>query len=167
MRYYPIQKQWRKLKPIYGSIMAAAIWHPEMEAFAANRARSNGYPFKSEAWTPELRPWHYDSCDWRWDHGRPGPNPSFWDYTCHSACHWTCSLHLWVAKHVQPDLPWRIVTSDRHSTVWDGAETLWDGNFLALGVPADEAWELAAEQPDSEMLPVGALMLHDLCEEAA
>ena len=36
-----------------------------------------------------------------------------------------------------------IVTTRKHSTVWDGAETLFDINFLALGVDPDEAWELA------------------------
>ena len=35
------------------------------------------------------------------------------------------------------------MTSQKHSTVWDGAETLFDINFLALGVDADEAWRLA------------------------
>ena len=31
----------------------------------------------------------------------------------------------------------------KHSTVWDGDETLFDINFLAMGIPPDEAWRLA------------------------
>jgi hypothetical protein len=66
----------------------------------------------------------------------------------------------------QPDRPWRIVTSDRHSVVWDGAQTLWDGNFLALDIPAAEAWELAAGRPDTMRLPIGEPMLHEAPDEA-
>lgn len=160
LTYYPLQKRWRKVGPIYRSKAAAAIWHPEMEAYAAARAEDYGYQHKPTPWSEDLRPEHWDSCDWRWSHGRRGPQPAFWEYVCHSACHWTCSLHLWVAQRAEPDRPWRIVTSQKHSTVWDGDSTLWDGNFLALGVPANEAWGLAAEQDDSEELLPGALMLH-------
>jgi hypothetical protein len=161
MKYVPIQQQWRKLGPLYRSFNAAAIWFPEMEAFSFSRAEDRGYPYRPAKLTPDLLPSHYDSCDWRFCRDRPGPAPSFWDYACHGACHWTCSLHLWVAMQVQPDRPWRIVTTNKHSTVWDGEHTLWDGNFLALGIPADEAWELAASQPDTEFLPVGKPMLHE------
>jgi hypothetical protein len=45
------------------------------------------------------------------------------------------------------------VTAQKHSTVWDGAETLFDINFLALGVDPDEAWRLASK--DGRVLKVG------------
>jgi hypothetical protein len=38
------------------------------------------------------------------------------------------------------------VTSDKHSTVWDGDQTLFDFNFLALGVAPDECFRLADER---------------------
>ena len=36
--------------------------------------------------------------------------------------------------------------------MWDGAETLFDMNFLALGVDPDEAWALASR---GKIYPVG------------
>jgi hypothetical protein len=54
---------------------------------------------------------------------------------------------------VEPKREWRIVTSDAHSTTWDGAETLFDFNFLALGIEPDEAWALASKH--GTVMPVG------------
>jgi hypothetical protein len=42
-----------------------------------------------------------------------------------------------------PRRSWRIITSQDHSTVRDGAETLFDLNFNAMGIPADERFRLA------------------------
>jgi hypothetical protein len=130
-----------------------------MNNYGQQRAEEHGFEFHYDPKRHRL-PKDYDSCDWRWETGRPGRTPAYWDYVCHAACHWTCNLHLWVALEVEPETPWRIVTSQAHSTVWDGDQTLWDGNFLALGIPADEAWKLASEQSDSERLEPGVFMLH-------
>ncbi|MDG2112042.1 MAG: hypothetical protein P8N02_05450 [Actinomycetota bacterium] len=109
----------------------------------------------------DLRPSHFDSCDWRSNRGgRPGPAPAYFEYVCHSACHWLVNLNLFVAMQAEPDRPWRIVRSDEHSTVWDGDVTLWDTNFLALRIDVDEAWTLAAEQPESEVYPPGRYAPH-------
>jgi hypothetical protein len=48
-----------------------------------------------------------------------------------------------LAQLVEPNLPWRIVTSDAHSTVWNGKGMLFEFNFLALGLPPDECFEMA------------------------
>jgi len=159
--YYPIQKRWRRLGPIFRSPMVAAIWHPDLELYAQQRAEDYGYQHRPRPYTPELLPQDYDSCDWRWSCGRRGPSPAHWAWVTHSACHWLVGLNLFVAQRAEPGRAWRIVTSDKHSTVWDGEQTLFDNNFLSLGVPAAEAWELAADQPDSQELPVG-LPLHVL-----
>jgi hypothetical protein len=47
---------------------------------------------------------------------------------------------LRLAMLAEPIYPWRIVTSDRHSTVWNGDGLLFGHNFLALGVPPDECF---------------------------
>ena len=44
-----------------------------------------------------------------------------------------------------PDRPWRIITSDLHSTVWDGEKTLFDFNYQAMGVPPDDCFANAFE----------------------
>jgi hypothetical protein len=51
------------------------------------------------------------------------------------SCDWRCGR-----KGRQPEFHLRL-----HSTTWDGKDTLFDMNFLALGVAPDEAWQLASE----------------------
>ena len=166
MQYVAIQKHWRRLGPLYRSPAAVPIWYLEMEAYRAQRADQYGRTYRPASLAAELVPANYECCDWRVTRGRRGPEPAFWAYVCYAACHWVCNLHLWVAMQHQPDRPWRIVTSDRHSVVWDGAQTLWDGNFLALEVPAAEAWKLAAGRPDTMRLPIGEPRLHEAPDEA-
>ena len=62
-------------------------------------------------------------------------------------------FNLKLATLVEPQQRWRIVTSAEHSTVWDGAETLFEFNFLAFGKPADECFKLAFE--NGIVLPPG------------
>lgn len=55
---------------------------------------------------------------------------------------------LYVASTAYPDVPWRIVSSVKHSTVWNGdmkRPVLFDVNFLALGVSAKDALMLASK----------------------
>lgn len=156
--FYPLQKRWRKVGPIYRSRMAAAIWHPNMEAYAAHRAAEYGYDNRLTPWTPELTPSHYDSCSWRWDCERRGPQPGYWAFTCAAACHWLVDLHLWVAQRAEPSRSWHVVTSDLHSTVWDGEETIWDANFMAMGVSATDAIDMANGEPESRILPAGEML---------
>ena len=161
MNYFPIQQNWRRLGPIYRSEEATAIWYPELLAYQATRMEDLNVTYAYPEFTPSLRPSSFDSCDWRWNRRKPGPHPHFWDYVCHAACHWTANLNLFVAMEANPERPWRIVQSDLHSTIWDGDSTLWDAQFLALGVTPEEAWERAAEQSDSEIAEVGEYRLHD------
>lgn len=56
------------------------------------------------------------------------------------------NLALVLAMHVVPDRPWRIITSDKHSTVWDGEMTLFDFNFSAMEVPPDQCFQNAYEE---------------------
>lgn len=168
MKFYPIQKRWKKLGPVYRSPEAKAVWLPEMMDYQRQRMADLGVTYVYPQDTPDLRPEDWESCDWRYSRGRRGPQPAFWEYVTHGSCHWLANLSLFVAQQVEPDRQWRIVTSSAHTTVWDGEETLFDGNFLALGITPEETWNLAAEQGDSEVFPVGEFMLHDFnLEEAA
>lgn len=69
--------------------------------------------------------------------------PAYWHYVKHAACHYLVNFNLELAQCVLPTEPWRIVTSQQHSTVWNGADLLFDFNFQALGIPADEAFAMA------------------------
>jgi alanine-alpha-ketoisovalerate/valine-pyruvate aminotransferase len=52
-----------------------------------------------------------------------------------------------------------VVTSDDHSTVWDGETTLFDLNFLALGVSPAECYRKARRKgvvlKPGEHMPIG------------
>ncbi len=157
--YVDIQKHWRKLGPLFKSDEAKRIWKPCLVEFATQRGEDNGFPFVEHY--PHTLPTHYDSCDWRFSPDRPrrGPMPAFWDYACHSACHWVADLCLFVAKSAYPKQPWRILNSNaresNHSTVWNGDlknPVLFDVNFSAIGITPRQALKLA--WPGWE-LPVG------------
>ena len=53
------------------------------------------------------------------------------------------NANLKLAELSEPDREWRILTSQAHSTVWDGKLTLFDMNFSALRVSPEEAFERA------------------------
>jgi hypothetical protein len=85
--------------------------------------------------------------DGRQDHGKP----RVWKYVQHSACHWLVNFNLRLAQLAEPDRPWRIVSSGEHSAVWDGQETFFDFNFLALGIDPGKCFRLA----NGRHLPAG------------
>jgi hypothetical protein len=64
---------------------------------------------------------------------------------------------LRLAELVEPDGAWRIVTSDEHSTVWDGDRTLFDMQFSALDIDPEECFRLALHE--GIMLPIGEYMI--------
>jgi hypothetical protein len=63
------------------------------------------------------------------------------------------NFNLKLATLAEPEQSWRIVRSVKHSTVWDGAETLFEFSFLAFGVLAQECFDLAFQ--DGTVLPPG------------
>ena len=54
--FYPVQQRWWKVGPIYRSRMAAAIWHPDMEAFEQGRAEERGLPLPAHPLAPRPHP---------------------------------------------------------------------------------------------------------------
>jgi hypothetical protein len=147
MKYYDLKKKWRKVKPHLDDKELNEILVRDFNKYTYGRWHK---PF-----TAGHFPWEFESCDWQLGHrGRP---PAFWKYTKHAACHWLVNFNLRLAMLVERDRPWRIITSVKHSTVWDGAETLFDFNFLAMGVDPAECFKLAYDQelkPGEYLLPV-------------
>lgn len=139
--YVNIQGNWRKFGPLFKSKDARSIWVPNMTEYM--NQRTNGR-FEYDPKRYPL-PCCFDSCDWRYHDQPQGRPPKFWDYVCHSACHWLADLCLYVAMSSAPSFPWRIITSCKHTSVWNGSleyPMLFDANFLALKVNPEEAWEL-------------------------
>jgi len=166
IRFYDIQANWRRLRHLFYSKYNLYELYSEMEAFAKSRSEEHGYEYKPKEFTLDLRPVFYDSCDWRWMTNKRGRKPAFWDFACHSACHW---VNAWamacICSEMYTEGRWRIVKSDKHTTIWDGDKTLFDINFLALGISPEETWELAACQPESEVWTEGLSPDHEIPDE--
>jgi hypothetical protein len=173
MHYYDAQKHWtRRVMPVLGDPELQFVLARGLADYRAARAedcRARG--ITTEHWEKAVGlPCEFDSCDWRdcgnWGRGRHGPQPRFWAYVCHQACHYLVDFNLRLAVLVEPDRPWRILNSDGargggHSTVWDGGDLLFDLNFLAFGVPPGEAFKLATEENDKDDLCFVPLFPHE------
>lgn len=150
LRYVDITKHWRKIKLHILTANSEGIWRSNMKDYAIQRAEN--YKYKIRFRHKDYKtPSDFDSCDWRYC-GHVGRRPEYWQWVCHSACHFLVDLNLFVADQSFPKFKWRIVThdgrnpNDSHSTVWNGdcdSPLLFDMNFLALGVPAKDAWTTA------------------------
>lgn len=141
-RHFDIQKHWRKLGPIFKSKEAEKIWRPCMREFVENRLKE-GF---CTADRPHPTPASYENGDWRWYPPKRGRQPAYWDFVCSCSCHWIVDLCLYVATTAYPNVPWRILNSREHSTVWNGnlkSPVLFDVNFSAMGVSAKEGLKLA------------------------
>jgi len=132
-RYYDLKRNWRKIEPHLSNELLNDVMVTEFNKYTFGRW---GETFKHGEY-----PRDYESCDW-WL-GHKGPEPRFWRYVKHGACHWLVNFALGLAQLVEPKRQWRIITSDRHSTVWDGKQTLFEFNFLAFGISPDECFKLA------------------------
>lgn len=148
MRYYDLQKKWtKKIEPHLANKQLNDILVRDLNKRTSSQW---GKPFVNGQY-----PWDYGHWIEDWD-GHRGPYPRFWRYTQFGGCHWLVNFNLKLATLVEPQQRWRIVTSAEHCTVWDGAETLFEFNFLAYGIPADECFKLAFE--DGTELPPGKFM---------
>jgi hypothetical protein len=142
LKYYPFTKNWsREIEPHLDDPFLNHLLVEDFHKFTFGQWRK---PFG-----PGMHPRDFESCDW--DIGHRGREPRYWRYVKHSACHWVVNFCLRLATLAEPKHSWRIVTSQEHSTVWDGDQTLFDINFLALSVEAPEAFRLASKH----QLPCG------------
>jgi hypothetical protein len=136
MKYYDLKKNWRRVKPHLADKKLNDILVRDFNKFTFGR------------WGREFvhgdLPSEFESCDWDCDHR--GRRPAFWQYVKHSACHWLVNFSLRLAMLVKPERPWRIIKSQKHSTVWDGNDTLFDFNFQAFGIDPNECFTLAFER---------------------
>ena len=136
MKYYDLTKNWQRVRPHLGDKKLNDILVRDFNKFTFGR------------WNRRFAhgqfPREFESCDWDIDHR--GKQPAFWHYTKHAACHWLVNFTLRLATLVQPKKSWRIITSEKHSTVWDGDQTLFDFNFQAFGIDPNECFERAFDK---------------------
>lgn len=132
-QYYPFTQKWRKIKPFLQDARFTDILVRDFNKFTMGRW--------NKEFTVGMTPHEWESCDWWCDHR--GRMPAYWNYVKHAACHWLVNSNLVLAQLVEPKKSWQIISSQKHSTVWDGENILFDMNFSALGVDPQEAFDLA------------------------
>ena len=147
-RYYDLKKNWRKVKRHLRDPLLNYLLVEDFNKFT--RGQWN-VPFPED-----LYPADFEDCDWLPDRS---VDPKFrhcayMRYVKHGACHWLVNFTLRLAVLVEPNREWCIITSDQHSTVWDGHETLFEFNWQAFGVPADVCFRSAHD----EVLRPGEIM---------
>jgi hypothetical protein len=136
MKYYDLKKNWHRVRPHLTDKELNDILVIDFNKFTFGRW--------GRRFTYGDLPCEFESCDWDIDHR--GRRPGYWQYVKHAACHWLVNSNLRLAMLVQPKKPWRIITSEDHSTVWDGDDTLFDFNFQAFGVDPNECFDFAFER---------------------
>jgi hypothetical protein len=143
--YYDLKKNWRKVKRHVSDPALNDILVEDFNKFSVgvwNKPFRHGdYPaeFETCMWWPD----RYDDPKFRFC--------AYMSYVKHGACHWLVNFALGLAMLVEPTKKWRIITSDEHSTVWDGHDTLFEFNWQAFGVSANECFRSAYD----EELPLG------------
>jgi hypothetical protein len=137
IRYYDLKKNWtKKIEPHLNDKELNDILVEDVNIYTTS---SGGKPFGHGEY-PGKRDFN-----WRNFRVRRGPRPRYCQYVMYGACHWLVNFNLKLAMLVEPAKPWRIVTFDKHSTVWDGAHTLFEFNLLAFDVSPQECFDLAFE----------------------
>jgi hypothetical protein len=136
VKYYDLRKNWRKVKRHIG--------HPDVQRVLVRDFNRYTYGRWREKFKPGMVPTEFESCDWQLKHR--GRRPAFWQFTKHRACHWLCNFSLRLAQRVEPKKEWRIITSEEHSTVWDGEGLLFDFNFQAMGYSPKECFSRANQK---------------------
>jgi hypothetical protein len=137
MRYYDLSRNWTKK-------IVPQLYDKELNDILVRDFNKYTYGRWRKRFTHGQYPRDYETCFWEWDHR--GREPRYWRYVKHAACHWLVNFNLRLAMLTQAKRAWRIITSDRHSTVWDGERTLFDLNYTALGVPPQECFVFAYEE---------------------
>jgi hypothetical protein len=144
--YYDLARNWHKIEPHAESAGARAVLKRDFDKYLRP---------KGKVMEPGSYPRDYEDCNGFQFLGYRKRVAPWRRFVKFMACHWLVNFNLVVALLAVPDLPWRIVTSLEHSTVWDGAGLLFEFNHLALRVPTDESLELARK--GGVVLPVGHL----------
>jgi len=145
MKYYNLSRNWtRKIQPHLDNKQVKEVLVKDFNKFTYGRW--------NKRFTEGRFPFEFESCDWFIEHR--GPWPRYWKYVKHAACHWLVNFALRLAMQAEPSRSWRIITSDKHSTVWDGKQTLFEFNFQAFGITPQECYDLAYQRE----LPPGKLL---------
>ena len=157
MNYVDARKLWKKTKHLYQSEKARDIWFPALCKMRSLNIHGgwNLMSLDELQWkvvefdhrindVSELLPHHFDSMGWRYFE-KGETHPKYWDYVCSRACHFMIKLYHWVIVQALPEHDWQIISSDSHSTIWNGKDLIYDPAFQALQISAGKCFDLAFE----------------------
>jgi hypothetical protein len=161
-KYFAIGKHWtNKIKPVIESQEAQNILHHDFKKYSKSKQRDINNHYKDMGLDKKAKfsfkkndmPCDLDGGGWRYYRiGRP---PAYDSYVCKGACHWVANALLYTATKAFPKTQWQIVTSDKHSTVWDGKVTFFDLNYLAMQITPEVCFENTFMADGLTILPVG------------
>jgi hypothetical protein len=90
----------------------------------------------------------------RWRDRSP-PWPKYWNYVKVGACHALVRFNLLLAQRAEPEYPFRIIASPRHSTVWDPhGGLMFEFCYLAVGIPPATCYKRARRIDGDTRLPI-------------
>ena len=162
IEYYDLIKNWRKVK--------RHLRDPELNDILVGDFNKFTEGCLGKKFTHGQLPRDFETIDWVYlfkmgvwvGHGyRGGHEPGFWRYVKYEACHWLVNFALRLAQLVEPEKPWRILTSREHSTVWDGDKLLFEFNFQAFEISPAECFRNARCARWGRELKVGKNMRID------
>jgi hypothetical protein len=130
--YYDPVKNWRRIRPHL----------PEVEHILVRDFNKFTWGMWRKKFKPGQLPHEFENSDWWLE--RRGRHPAYWGYVKRYACHHLVNHNLELAQRARPQDQWRIVTSDKHSTVYNGHGLLFDLNFCALRISPRKAFKLAS-----------------------
>ena len=157
-RYYDLKKNWRKVRPHLSDPLANYILIDDFNKFTRGIWKKpflhGQYPaeFDRDCWSDD-----------EFDEERTSPRYAYMDYVAPGACHWLANFALRLAMLTEPSREWRVISSEYHSTVWDGRNTLFEFNWQAFGTPPADCFQAAfdLELPPGEYMEVGVALRRD------
>ena len=137
-------KAWRKLKPIFESPDISNFWRGQLWDMLEETAINYKFLPRLDSILNDTlsRPKDLDSCDWRCD--LVGRQPKWHDYVIHGGSHYMAPVNLEVITRLEPGEDWCLLKSWAHSACWNRRRNLlFDPQFNAIGIPAQDAFDLA------------------------
>jgi len=147
MEYYDLVKNWHKVKHKNVKQAIEANFTPYSVGYFGHPMNGTIEGLHKEQLELQKKFFqdNYDS--------REGERKPYWLFVKYGACHWVAPVALELAKLVEPNRAWRLLSGSNHTTVWDGDHTLFEFNYLCFDIPAQECFDAAVI--DKKDIPVG------------
>jgi hypothetical protein len=133
MKYYDLEENWGKVE--------SYLSHPTVKE-ALKRGMDDLLSKWNRKFDETKVPRDYEWNNWHWEFDYES-EPKYWKYTLFNACFWLVDFNLELAKLAEPDENWVIVRNDKHATVWNGEDIIFEFNLMAFGWTADDCYQLS------------------------